>query len=62
MALTDNDEDGAKKPPALKPLEPLSIAELETYIETLESEIARARRAIETKRSIRGGAESIFRR
>lgn len=45
-----------------KNLEPMSVAELECYIGDLESEIARARMAIEKKRSIRGGAEALFRR
>ena len=54
-------EPQRKKPPP-RNLEPLSIAELESYIGELEGEIARARQAIEAKRKQRGGAESLFRR
>ncbi len=43
-------------------LEPLSVAELESYIGELEVEIARARSAIAAKRNQRAGAESLFRR
>jgi uncharacterized small protein (DUF1192 family) len=48
--------------PQPKNLEPMSIGELETYIGDLEAEIARARMAIEKKRSIRGGADALFKR
>jgi uncharacterized small protein (DUF1192 family) len=39
-----------------------SIEELEAYIGRLESEIARARVAIEARRSVRGAAEALFKR
>jgi uncharacterized small protein (DUF1192 family) len=39
-----------------------SIEELEAYIGRLESEIARARVAIEARRSVRGAAEALFTR
>jgi len=48
--------------PAPKNLETLSIAELEAYIGELESEITRTRRTIDQKRSIRGGADALFKR
>jgi uncharacterized small protein (DUF1192 family) len=51
-----------RKVPAKKDLTPLSIAELEAYIEELEGEIARVRADIAVKKSQRGGAESLFKR
>jgi uncharacterized small protein (DUF1192 family) len=48
--------------PKPKDLTPLSIAELEAYIEELEGEIARARADIAAKKARRGGAEAIFKR
>ena len=39
-----------------------SIEELEAYIQRLESEIARARAAIEARRSVRGAAEALFKK
>lgn len=62
MALSDNDEDALRKPVSLQPLDPMSVAELEGYIASLEQEIARVRAAIEAKRAVRGGAEAIFKR
>lgn len=49
-------------PPKKKDLTPLSIAELETYIGELEEEIGRARTEIASKKTQRGGAESLFKR
>ena len=60
MAL-EPDEPLTPKP-APKNLEIMAVAELEDYIAELEGEIARARRTIETKRSIRGGADALFKR
>jgi uncharacterized small protein (DUF1192 family) len=60
MAL-DPDEPLIPKP-APKNLEIMAIAELEGYIAELEGEIARARKTIATKRSIRGGADALFKR
>jgi uncharacterized small protein (DUF1192 family) len=40
----------------------MGIGELENYIAELESEIARARAAIATKRFVREGAEALFKR
>jgi uncharacterized small protein (DUF1192 family) len=50
------------KQPAKKNLAPLSIAELETYIDELEEEIARVRADMTAKRTQRGGAEALFKR
>jgi len=51
-----------RKPPPLKDLALLGIAELEDYIAGLQSEIARAEAEIAEKRKHRGGAEALFRR
>lgn len=50
------------QPPVPKNLEIMSVQELETYITALEDEIARARRMIALKHSIRGGADALFKR
>ncbi|MEJ0070388.1 MAG: DUF1192 domain-containing protein [Pseudomonadota bacterium] len=60
MAL-EPDEPLTPKP-ALKNLETMSVDELEAYIGELEGEIARTRQAIALKRSIRGGADALFKR
>jgi uncharacterized small protein (DUF1192 family) len=39
-----------------------SIEELEAYIGRLESEIARARVAIEARRAVRGAADALFKK
>jgi uncharacterized small protein (DUF1192 family) len=43
-------------------LEPMSVAELEGYIASLEAEIARARSAIAAKKDVRAGAEALFKK
>ncbi len=58
----DPDEEVPKPKPAPRNLEVMAIAELEDYIGELEGEIARARKMIEVKRSIRGGADALFKR
>ncbi|MDY0243099.1 MAG: DUF1192 domain-containing protein [Rhodospirillaceae bacterium] len=58
------DDDDWVKPqaaPAQKNLEPLSVAELNAYIDALTAEIARAKAAIDAKRHVRAGADSLFR-
>ncbi len=61
MAEDDDDLPRNRKVPP-KDLGPLSVGELESYIAGLQAEIARAREAIDAKRSHRGGAESLFKR
>ena len=39
-----------------------SVEELEAYIQRLESEIARARAAIEARHSVHGAAEALFKK
>ena len=59
----DMDElEPRRKPVALKPLEPLSVGELEDYIASLEAEIARAKAAIAAKQSHRAGLDSLFKK
>ena len=59
----DPEELEPKKPAAaLKVLDPLSIAELENYIDELETEIRRVRAAIASKQAVRSGADSLFKR
>ncbi len=48
--------------PKPKPLDALSVEELEAYIADLEAEIARARAAIAAKQSHRSSAEALFRK
>jgi uncharacterized small protein (DUF1192 family) len=55
------DDDAPKTVrPTLKNLDPLSIEDLESYIEALNAEIDRARATISARRAIRGGAEALF--
>ena len=58
------DLDDLPRRPTTKPpdLATWSIEELEAYIQRLESEIARARAAIEARRSVRGAAEALFKK
>lgn len=58
----DEDLAAQKSTPKKKDLAPLSLAELEAYIATMEEEIARVRAEIVAKRKQRGGAESLFKR
>ena len=60
--MDEEDLEPRRKTPKLRDLAPLAIAELETYITELESEIVRARGEIAAKRKQRGGAESLFKR
>ena len=60
--MDPEDLEPRKTAPAPKNLEPLSVQELEAYIGELEAEIRRARQAIDGKRSVRAGAESLFRK
>ncbi len=60
--MDDEDLEPRRKAPKLRDLTPLSIAELETYIQELEGEILRVRDAIGAKRQQRGGAEGLFKR
>ncbi len=50
------------KAPKLKPLDDMSIGDLESYIAELEAEIARVRAMIDSKGGARLAAESVFKR
>jgi uncharacterized small protein (DUF1192 family) len=58
------EEDDLPRRPVTKPpdLATWSLEELEAYIARLEVEIDRARAAIEAKQSVRGAAESLFKK
>jgi uncharacterized small protein (DUF1192 family) len=60
MSPDDEEPRAPRKTP--KDLTPLSIGELQDYIAGLEAEIARARAAIEAKKSHRSGLDSLFKR
>ena len=63
MAIIDDDDPVPRNQPKKpKDLTLLGIAELEAYIATLETEIARARSEIAAKQRQRSGAEALFRR
>ena len=57
-----DDEDDLQRPATWQPinLEPLSIDQLEDYIQVLEEEIARVRADIGAKNSDRNAAETFF--
>jgi uncharacterized small protein (DUF1192 family) len=58
---SEDDRPAAPTPPT-PDLGRLGIRELEAYIADLEAEIERARAMIDAKKSVRGQAESLFRR
>jgi uncharacterized small protein (DUF1192 family) len=61
--MAEDEEDLPRRPGAKPPdLTNWSVEELEVYIARLESEIARARVAIEARRSVRGAAEALFKK
>lgn len=63
MAIIDDDDPAPRNQPVKpKDLTLLGIAELEAYVATLETEIARARSEIAAKQRQRTGAEALFRR
>lgn len=62
MAIDDDDPVPRNQPVKPKDLTLLGIAELEAYVATLETEIARARSEIAAKQRQRTGAEALFRR
>ena len=60
--MDEQDLEPRQKKPAPKPLDMLSIAELEDYIAELETEIRRVRSAIAAKQSHRSGADKFFKK
>ena len=57
-----DDLEPAKKPPETRDLEVMSIEALGEYIADLEAEILRAKAIIAAKKSVRAGAEGLFKR
>lgn len=55
-----DEEDLGKKPPTPKNLEPLSLDELESYIEELKAEIIRSEAEIVRKKAHMEAASSVF--
>lgn len=60
--MEQDDLEPRKKVAERRNLEPMSVEELEVYIDDMEAEIVRVRNAIAAKRSVRNGAESLFRK
>ncbi|MCC7260409.1 MAG: DUF1192 domain-containing protein [Alphaproteobacteria bacterium] len=61
--MLDSDEVAPQKAPAIalpRPLDKLSVDELEAYIRTLEEERGRVKAEIAKKLSARSGADAVF--
>ena len=61
MSMDDLDGFTVKLPEPIK-LETMGIEELENRISELENEIARIREVIDSKKAVRGDAESLFKK
>jgi uncharacterized small protein (DUF1192 family) len=61
--MAEEPDDLPRRPTTMPPdLSTWSVEEVEAYIVRLEAEIARSKAAIEAKQSIRGAAESLFKK
>jgi uncharacterized small protein (DUF1192 family) len=61
--MAEEPDDLPRRPTTKPPdLSTWSVEEVEAYIVRLEDEIVRSRAAIEAKQSIRGAAESLFKK
>src|SRR5882762_3467275 len=60
MAMDPEDLEPRNRKVPPKPLDALSVADLEAYIAELESEIARARGVIDGKQSHKSVADALF--
>ena len=61
--MAEEPDDLPRRPTTRPPdLATWSVEEVEAYIARLEAEIVRARAAIAAKQSIRGAAESLFKK
>lgn len=58
--MFDDENEPLKKAPAIKNLEPMSIDELQAYIEDMKEEITRTEQEIARKRAHMYAASSIF--
>lgn len=59
------DPDDKPRPTTItlpRPLDTLSVGELEAYVAVLQTEIGRVRADIARKQAARGGADAIFKR
>lgn len=60
MRMFDDDNEPRKKAKTLKNLEPMSVDELESYIEEMKAEIIRTTDEIQRKKAHMDAASSIF--
>jgi len=60
--MDPEDLEPRQRKPQPKPLDGLSVGELEAYIAELEAEIARARGMIAAKQSHKSAADALFKR
>lgn len=60
--MDPDDLEPRQRAAGLRNLEPMSVEELSVYIDELDAEILRVRGAIAAKRSVRSGAEQLFRK
>ena len=61
--MAEEPDDLPRRPTTKPPdLATWSVEEVEAYIARLQAEITRARAAIDAKQSIRGAAESLFKK
>lgn len=60
--LTEEELPRPKARLVTPPLDPLGVAELQTYIAELQQEIVRAKNEIARKQDHRSAADSVFRR
>lgn len=58
--MFDDDPDPKKKPSKLKNLEPMSVDELQDYVDALKTEIGRAEADIAKKKAYSQAASSFF--
>ena len=58
--MDEDDLRPQKGPAKLRPLDDLSIGDLENYIAEMEAEIARVRAEIDKKNRHRAGVEGLF--
>ncbi len=58
--INTDDLDPPRPTMSPKDLQTMSVGELKDYIETLEAEIDRAKTMIESKESLKSGAENLF--
>jgi uncharacterized small protein (DUF1192 family) len=62
MAMEDDDLRPLKAKPQPRNLDPMSVGELQDYIQELEAEIARVNSEIAKKRKIGDAAAALFRK